>query len=310
MKKLINQLKSQRGMYSIVFVAVISLIFLIVSLNLSKNVQSYIQFDTVNKETLLRGRVVREIQEHLYNPSACKITFNNGSSMASDRLKDETGKTIFDLSKDRYEDRGFKEKGLPKAKKITILNCDPSRFKPGKASSVCKTPVFIKDQKSYYHSVSALQIDFLKNFLVNEKRINDPDNFWTAYIPIYLKTQKAPSSKSSQFEACSTFTPLLSNFYCSPMKFEFSCCRYIYNMELFPQKVKPKIHASIFPAGAQIYKQSRSPGDYSRIIPTADDPVGTKSSADSECYSSARKALMSGVCTFAQGWKVYTKCVK
>ena len=295
-------------MYSVIFVSVISFVFLVVSLNFSKNIQSYTHFETVNKETLLRGRAVKYIQEHLYNPSACKKTFNKGSSIQAEVLKDKAGDIIFDLSKDKYKDRGFKEKGLPKAKKITILNCDPSNLKDGKAPSTCATPSFVKGQSSNYHSMSVLKIDFLKSFLKDEKDLSNPDNFYPMYIPIYLESKSSPSSKLTQFKTCSTFTPLLRNFYCPSMVFEFSCCRYIYNMELSPKKMKAK--GAIFPAGQQIYKQTKSLAEYSKIIPTADDPSGTKKSADEECRSSVNKAVMSAVCTFSQGWKVHTNCVK
>ena len=310
MKKLKSKIQSQQGLYSIVFVSVLSLVFLIISLNLSKGIQEYTHFETVNKETLLRGRAVQYIQERLYEPSACTKSFNGGASMETQQIKDKTGKVIFDLSKDKYKNRGFKGKDLPKAKKVTILNCDISSLKSGKAPSVCNTPNFIQDSSSDYHSMSSGKIDFLKNFLIDEGNLNNPDNFYPFYIPIYLKTKRSPSSKPNQFETCSTFTPLLRNFYCPPMVFEFSCCRYVYNMELSPKKVTPKPSGDIFPVGKELYKQKKLPNDYLRIIPTADDPSGTKSSADLECYSSANKAEMSAVCTFSQGWKVYTKCVK
>ena len=309
MTPLKSKLRSQQGLYSVVLVSVISLVFLIVSLNLSKNVQSYTQFETVNKETLLRERAIREIQEHLYDLLACKASFNNGASIESHELKDKNGKVVFALSKDKYQDRGFKEKGLPKARKMTILNCDSSKLKSGSAPS-CKTPAFIQDKDSFYHSASTLQIDFEKNFLVDEKNLNNPDNFYPVYIPIYLKTKKKPSSALTHFKKCSTFTPILRNFYCPSMVFELSCCRYIYKMELQPKKVNPKISGDIFPAGSKVYSQIKKPKQHSKIIPTADDPKGTKKSADEECQSSAKKAFMSAVCGFSQGWNVHTRCIK
>ena len=336
MNTLAYYVKSQKGMYSVIFVSVISFVFLVVSLNFSKNIQSYTHFEIVNKETLLRGRAVKYIQEHLYNPSACNKTFDGGSLLNAELIKDKAGAIVFDLSKDTYKDRGFKEKGLPKVKKITILNCNPSQLKNGKAPPTsCLAPSFVKGQSSTYHSMSVLKIDVLKNFLKDEKNLNHLDNFYPVYIPIYLETTSKPSSKLTGFKTCSTFTPILRNFYCPDVLFEFSCCRYIYNMELSAKKMIPKkaiclakqdsskiiptvkegsktksAENCFFPAGVKIPPQKKSPADYSNIIPTAEDPTATKSSADEDCGSSASSAFMSAVCTFSQGWKVNTKCVK
>ena len=310
MNKFIKTLKSQQGMYAIVLVSVISFVFLVVSLNLSKSITAYTHFETAGKERLLRWRALREIQELLYNTSACNSSFNNGSSMETQTVYNKNGDPVFNLSKDSYEDRGFKEVGLPKARKLTILPCKTESFEEGKDSKACLPPSSIKDQSNHYHSAVTLKVDFQKYFLKDEKNPNSRENFYPLYIPIYLKTQQSPASKPTAFKTCSTFTPLLSNFYCSPMKFEFTCCRYVYNMELLPNKTNPKIYKDVFPAGPQIYKQTKYPGGQVRIIPTAEDPRGTKGSAIQECRSSAKKAFMLAVCTFSEGWKIQTKCLK
>ena len=311
MSSLKRQLKSEQGMYAIILVSVISFVFLIVSLNLSKYILGYTHFEILGKEKMLRQRAIREIQEHLFDPSACKNSFNGGSSISSQIVKDKSGKKIiFDLSKDSYKERGFKEAGLPKAKRMTILACDLESLKQGQEPPLaCKTPLSVPDQSSFHHSSSVLKIDFQKYTLSDEKDMSNPDNFYPVYIPIYLKTRYKVSSKLSQFEVCSTFTPLLEDFYCSPMNFEFSCCRYVYEMELEPDKVSPKASkGEPFPAGEKVYTQTKSPGRHFRTIPTEEDPTGKLVHED--CKSSAKHAIMSAVCDFKEGWKIYTKCKK
>lgn len=310
MDKLINKLKSQQGMYSIVFVSVISFVFLVISLNLSKNVNSYIQFETTGKEEFLRGRVVREVKEHLYDFKICENSFDKLFKETT-KVKYDSRNIIFHLDKDEYSQRGFKEKGLPKARKMTLLSCNDVDFKNG-VDSDCKgkKPFSIQDENLDYNFSGTLKIDF--------QEFSNPDELYPYYVPIYLKTQKDPTvSQPSKFETCSTFEPYLSNFYCPPMKFEFSCCRYVYHMDLKPQLVKPKTTSKDgqFPANNNIiYTQERKPveKDIKRIIPTTKDPKPTKknNTAIKDCEGRNKIAVLSAVCTFNRGWKVFTECIK
>ena len=102
------------------------------------------------------------------------------------------------------------------------------------------------------------------------------------------------------------------------MTFEFSCCRYIYNIELHPNKVysvrELTLKNDFLAKGSEsdfIYRQRKGPRDFSGIIPSNDDPVGTKASADKDCnYLTKRQALMEASCNVETGWRIYMTCTR
>ena len=296
-----NFIKCQKGTYSIVMVLVVSAIFMIISLNLNKKIQDDTKFETINKEKILRHRVVTTIKNHLHDTKSCENSFNSGNSMTTSAVKDKNNQIIFDLSQGKYKYREFTEKALPKAKELKILHCNPDNLKNGKEfdPSICNNIPLnpVESPQGVFHSESTLRIKFEKYFF-DEDNPNDPGNFYFYYIPIYVQTtNQTPSLNSSSFETCSTFTPIIKKFSCPSMTFEFSCCRYIYEINL-----------SKLRAGDPSYTNTWEPRERSDFIPNSEDPQGRNLQED--CDGSAVNAFIKADCAFAQGWNIYTECRK
>jgi len=317
--------QSQKGVYSIVFVTSISAVFMILSINLGQNIQNKVRFATENKEKQSRHTVVNQIIKSLYNETACKKTFKN--SPETTVIKNLDGSPAFDLS----VNTGFVETDLPKPKRLRILNCNPDSVKnKGEAIDLSKDcENFLSPKKpllnqQIYHSKLTLEIKFQKYFP------EDKNDFYYYYSPIAVETGYRPKLRGglSNILNCSTVESALSKFFCKPMTFEISCCRYIHELTVAPDTVqsfqnKPvkktsclgtaKTDGCFAVSNNDFYTlhglpPSGPPGNPPRykFVSTPMDPMGLDIQKD--CQGRANIGAVGATCTYQRGWVVFTKC--